>query len=131
MNWLIVRDWIVGAACGLWRSGAAVVRTTAVWTAVAVIAIGMFVVGHVEGARGKRELRAQIATVTADKMKLVADRDFAVLRAVKAEEALAEARKPAPAEPAASPAKPKPRPAPPKANKAESEATSWWRSLVK
>lgn len=125
LNWKTLLEWFTWAATGVWRSLVAAWRTTAVWTSIAVVAVAMFVAGHTDGARGKRELRDEVRSLTAEKKKLVADRDFAFLEKRKAEETVAEL-----AAKLASPAKPA-SPQPAKASrpvKAKSGDAPWWRA---
>lgn len=124
INWHLAQEWVTWASAAVWRSLVAAWRTTAVWTAMAVVAVGMFVLGHVEGARGKQELRDEVRVLAADKAKLIKDRDFAFLEKRKAEESVAEmaAKLASPAKPVAPHPAKAARPAKPKSE----DATSWW-----
>jgi len=69
----------------IWASFAALLASPAVWVAVAVVFVGGFWVGHIEGAAGKRALAADVKRISAALNEQNDNLSVAAARIAKAE----------------------------------------------
>lgn len=81
---VVARDVLWRGVTRVGKSFASLVSSPAVWLAVAACSLGSFWVGHIEGAAGKRALRAEVVTLHAITKSHAEATKEAEARAVKA-----------------------------------------------